>query len=181
MRGKSQYIRIDILGTLHALEVLPLDQHIDALLDYWDSRLKSTLQLIDDLGNQRVMMQLAARLHDAHDGRLDLKLAVLLQRTLRLIILHALHGADRDVDVDLLALRPKLYIQRKHVQPVKNKLIQVGVVGQSRLARQNLQLEQRSNGPPENRVGERRLLRHVGERDGRLVVKEEQQPDLVRR
>ena len=70
-----------------------------------DPRLETLRQLIEDLGQQLLMFQDFAHLHDAHNGCLDEQFAIFLQVALRGLLLLfqlGLHG-NVDIDYQLLA------------------------------------------------------------------------------
>ncbi len=59
---------------LVALQVLAVDQALDALFQV--GLLDGELELLQQLGDEQLVAQRLARLHDAHDGRIDLPAAL---------------------------------------------------------------------------------------------------------
>jgi hypothetical protein len=69
-------VAVCILLSLHALQVLLLDQDVDALLDDLNFRLEASRELVENFGNELSVVQGLPHLHDTNDGRLDEHLAV---------------------------------------------------------------------------------------------------------
>mmetsp|Transcript_34057 Transcript_34057/g.110023 ORF Transcript_34057/g.110023 Transcript_34057/m.110023 type:complete len:209 (+) Transcript_34057:524-1150(+) len=70
-----------------ALQELALDERLDPLFDDVGVRHEAGRQLRRHVRDERVVLHVLARLHDAHDGGLDLRLAVLLHLLPRLLLL----------------------------------------------------------------------------------------------
>ena len=70
-RGRSCEVVVQSVVRAVALEVLALDERLDPLLDELRARHEARRELARDLGDQLVVAQHLARLHDAHDRGLD--------------------------------------------------------------------------------------------------------------
>ena len=92
---------------IHQLMELRDCQRAATHLDNVNARLETRRQLVENFGQQLLVFEYFAHLHDAHDGRLDEQLPILLQVTLgRLLLLFQLrlHG-NVDVDSKLFAVQ----------------------------------------------------------------------------
>jgi hypothetical protein len=88
-------------------------QLVEPYLDDVDPRLETGRQLIEDLGQQLLMLEDFAHFHDAHDGCLDKQFAIFLQVTLRGLLLLFQLGLHGNVDVDSQLLAANQSHERK--------------------------------------------------------------------
>ena len=97
---RLSYITISILLSFHTLEILLLDENVNALFNDLNFRLKSRRKLIQDLRNQLRMIKHFSHLHDAYNGRLNEHLTIFFN----VLVCHLLFGFlfrfQWEVDVD---------------------------------------------------------------------------------
>lgn len=101
-------VAVGVLRALRALQVLLLDQNVDAFLDDLNFGLESRRELVEDFSHQLRVVESLAHLHDADDGGLDEHLAVLFDVLVSHLLLGLLLGLQREVDVDLKFLAKSL-------------------------------------------------------------------------
>mmetsp|Transcript_31817 Transcript_31817/g.61229 ORF Transcript_31817/g.61229 Transcript_31817/m.61229 type:complete len:652 (+) Transcript_31817:470-2425(+) len=89
-------VLVHLVVGLLSLHELPLDKRLDALLDDVRADGEARHELARHLGDERVVLHLLSRLHRAHDGRLDLRLAVLVDLLPRLELLGLALALRRD-------------------------------------------------------------------------------------
>lgn len=86
--------------SLHALQILLLDQNIYALLNHGHLGLEPRRQLVEDLRDKIGVIESFPHLHNAHDRRLDQQLAVLLDVLMHCLLLYLELSLQRLVNVD---------------------------------------------------------------------------------
>ena len=62
---------VSVFGPFLPLQILLLDEDVDALLNHLDLGLEPSGQLVQDLRHQLLMLQHLPRLHNPDDGSLD--------------------------------------------------------------------------------------------------------------
>mmetsp|Transcript_39200 Transcript_39200/g.103299 ORF Transcript_39200/g.103299 Transcript_39200/m.103299 type:complete len:448 (-) Transcript_39200:1395-2738(-) len=159
-----------------ALEVLPGNQVLDALLDLLRVGLEVAQQLIGCLEYELCVVERLARLHDAHDGGLDRVLAVLVDRGARgiLLLLRDLGRDHRHLDAPRAVGESRVVLERV----LWFDGLRIGTLLEKNLVLAHTERE----GVPLELIGRQVELRlDVGEGDVILIIEDEQDARLVGR
>ena len=113
LAGPAVSSHIRILAALLPLHILLVDQLVDILLDIDRLQRPPALGRLDRLGDQLLMPDRLAALHDAHNGRLSLVLPVRRHPLVRLLVLFlGLLELDRvDLDSVFRVLEPQVHAE----------------------------------------------------------------------
>mmetsp|Transcript_38832 Transcript_38832/g.90813 ORF Transcript_38832/g.90813 Transcript_38832/m.90813 type:complete len:218 (-) Transcript_38832:1708-2361(-) len=158
---------------LVALKELALNQRLDPLLDHVGPHSKAREQLACHLGNERVVLHALARLHNPHNGRLDLRLAVLIHFLPRLRLLRLALALRRDsAHFELVLLAGESRVEMERVALVN--IAPLGLLGEDAelAARKRLQSTLQVGDRDLRRLGNVGVPEHVGR------VEEEQDAHL---
>mmetsp|Transcript_20191 Transcript_20191/g.66839 ORF Transcript_20191/g.66839 Transcript_20191/m.66839 type:complete len:693 (+) Transcript_20191:87-2165(+) len=161
---------------LVALQKLTLDERLDPLLDHVRVGHEAGGQLRSHVGDESVVLHLLARLHDADDRSLDLRLSVLVHLLARLVLLRLRLALRRDrADLEAQLLGGEGGVEGEGVRLVN--------LAPLRLLEQELELAAREGlqRPLQLGRGDGRVARDVGVAQPVVVVEEQQHAHHVRR
>jgi len=172
----SSQIRVHVLLSLDSLEVLLLDEDIDALFDEGDLGLEARLELLDDFGDEGSMLELFSGLHDTDDGGLheefslldDLLLGDLLSRLFSrgasATSSFSSSSLERDVDVELDFSLGWLELLVEEELMIRRDGIFLGVFHFGR-GRQDASLEQGSDDGDQSLIGDLGSRQEISQRE----------------
>mmetsp|Transcript_30249 Transcript_30249/g.95448 ORF Transcript_30249/g.95448 Transcript_30249/m.95448 type:complete len:335 (-) Transcript_30249:1489-2493(-) len=161
---------------LVALQKLTLDERLDPLLDHVRVGHEAGGQLRSHVGDESVVLHLLARLHDADDRSLDLRLSVLVHLLARLVLLRLRLALRRDrADLEAQLLGGEGGVEGEGVRLVNLAPLWLLEQELELAAREGLQR------PLQLGRGDGRVARDVGVAQPLVVVEEQQHAHHVRR
>jgi hypothetical protein len=93
-------VAVRILLSFHSLQVLFLDEDVDALLDDLNLRLEARRELVENFCHQSGVVECFTHFHDANDGGLNEHFTIFFDVLVCHFLFGLLLGFKREVDVD---------------------------------------------------------------------------------
>lgn len=100
MGGSLSNVAVCVLLSLHTLQVLLLDEDVDALLNNRNFRLEAGRKLVENFGHELRVVESLSHLHDTDDSCLNEHLAIFFNVFVCYFLLCLLFRLQREVDVD---------------------------------------------------------------------------------